>query len=60
MDSNRVYGIVLEAPPIAVQRFFMTVSNDLESSTLSRLLSPRDWLLADHFPERVKLLAMEL
>lgn len=49
-----------EAHPVAVQRFFLTVSPDLESDTLGRALSPRNWLLTGHSPEPVKLLAMEL
>jgi len=49
-----------EAHPVAVQRFFLTVSPDLESDTLGRTLSPRDWLLTGHSPEPVILLAREL
>ena len=49
-----------DAHPVAVQRFFLTVSEDLESPEMARPLSPREWLLAGHSPEPVKLLAMEL
>lgn len=49
-----------EAHPVAVQRFFLTASADLESDTLGRALSPRDWLLTGHSPEPVKLLARTL
>jgi hypothetical protein len=49
-----------EAHPVAVQRFFLTVSPDLESEALGRILSPRDWLLTGHSPQPVMLLAREL
>jgi hypothetical protein len=49
-----------DAHPVVVQRFFLTVSPDLESDTLGCALSPRDWLLTGHSPEPVKLLALEL
>lgn len=49
-----------EAHPVVVQRFFLTVSPDLESDTLGQTLSPRDWLLTGHSLEPVKLLAQEL
>lgn len=48
------------AHPLAVQRFFMTISPDLESELLGSILSPRDWLLTGHPPEPVILLAREL
>ena len=49
-----------EAHPVAVQRFFLTVSPDLESETLGWAVSPRDWLLTGHSPDPVILLAREL
>lgn len=48
------------AHPVAVQRFFLTASPDLESEALGQILSPRDWLLTGHSPEPVMLLAREL
>jgi len=48
------------AHPIAVQRFFLSINSDLESSELGCALSPRDWLLTGHAPEPVVLLAQEL
>ncbi len=49
-----------QAHPVAVQRFFLTVSPDLESDTLKQALSPRDWLLTGHSPKPILLLAREL
>lgn len=48
------------AHPVAVQRFFLTETTDLESDTLKRSVCPRDWLLTGHSPEAVVLLAAEL
>ena len=49
-----------DAHPVAVQRFFLTVSPDLESPTLGVPLSPRDWLATGHPPDQVVLLARDL
>lgn len=49
-----------EANPVAVQRFFLTPSPDLESDIVGTALSPRDWLLAGHNAEAVITLAREL
>ena len=49
-----------QAHPVAVQRFFLGVSADLDSETLGRPLSPRDWLLTGHAVEPVVILAREL
>jgi hypothetical protein len=49
-----------EAHPLAVQRFFLAASPDLESKLQGQALSPRDWLLTGHSPEPVALLAREL
>lgn len=49
-----------EARPVAVQRFFLTVSPDLESEVLNKTLSPRDWLLTGHASAPVVLLAREI
>ena len=49
-----------DAHPVIVQRFFFTISPDLEAEILDCDLSPRDWLLAGHDPQAVVLLAREL
>lgn len=49
-----------EAHPIAVQRFFLGLSGDLYADSLSRTLSPRDWLLTGHAVEAVVILAHDL
>lgn len=49
-----------KAHPVAVYRFFVTASPDLESDILNKALSPRDWLLTGHSPDPVILLAKEL
>ena len=49
-----------EAHPVAVQRFFLTVSPDLESPALGSALSPREWLVTGHAPEPVIDLARAL
>jgi hypothetical protein len=46
--------------PVAVQRFFLRVSPDLESDIHRQALSPRNWLLTGHSPDAVVLLAREL
>jgi len=48
------------AHPVVVQRFFLSVSPDLESDVVGCALSPRDWLLAGHGPDAVATLAHEL
>ena len=48
------------AHPVVVQRFFLSVSLDLESDLVGGALSPRDWLLAGHGAEAVVTLAHEL
>ena len=53
-------AISKDAHPVAVQRFFLTVSPDLESPTLGTPLSPRDWLATGHPVENVVLLAQAL
>jgi hypothetical protein len=52
--------INIDAHPVAVQRFFLTETADLESDSLMRALSPRDWLLTGHPAEAVALLARDL
>jgi hypothetical protein len=49
-----------EAHPIAVQRFFLTVSSDLYSEELQANLSPRDWLISGHNPDAVVRMAADL
>lgn len=49
-----------QAHPVAVQRFFLTESADLESETLKRTLSPREWLLTGHPVEAIVELIGEL
>ncbi len=46
--------------PLSIQRFFITISPDLESATLGAALSPRDWLLTGHSVNDVILLAESL
>ncbi len=53
-------AISKDAHPVAVQRFFLTVSPDLESETANGALCPRDWLRTGHAPEAVIMLAREL
>lgn len=53
-------ALSIEAHPIAVQRFFLGVSNDLYSDTLGHTLSPRDWLVTGHSVESLLVLAREL
>lgn len=48
------------AHPVAVQRFFLSPSLDLESNEIEGALSPRDWLLSGHSTEPVKLQIREL
>lgn len=49
-----------EAHPIAVQRFFLTVSADLYSEELDDNLSPRDWLITGHNLDPVLRMAADL
>ena len=49
-----------DAHPIAVQRFFLTVSTDLYSEELHTFLSPRDWLITGHSPAPVIRMAADL
>jgi hypothetical protein len=49
-----------EAHPMAIQRFFLTVSSDLYSEELQANLSPRDWLLTGHSPDAVVRMAADL
>ncbi|MCB1675779.1 MAG: hypothetical protein KDI01_05785 [Halioglobus sp.] len=49
-----------QAHPVAVQRWFVHEQADLESDTLARALSPRDWLLSGHPVEAVVALAREV
>lgn len=49
-----------EAHPIAVQRFFLTVSSDLFSAELQANLTPRDWLITGHSPDAVVRMAADL
>lgn len=49
-----------EAHPIAIQRFFLTVSADLSSEELHANLSPRDWLITGHNPDAVVRMAADL
>ena len=53
-------SISQNAHPVAVQRFFLSISPDLESSELGTTLSPRDWLMTGHSPDPVILIAQEL
>ncbi len=46
--------------PIAIQRFFLTPSEDLYSKELNTILSPRDWLITRYSPEPVILIAADL
>jgi len=46
--------------PIAIQRFFLTPSEDLYSKELKTILSPRDWLITKYPPEPVVLMAADL
>lgn len=48
------------AHPVAVQRFFLTTTGDLESPDSGQALSPREWLLNGLAPDSVALLACEL
>lgn len=45
--------------PVAVERFFLSVSPDLESELVDEPMSPRDWLLAGHPAEPIAVLASE-
>ena len=49
-----------DAPPIVVQRFFLTASVDLFSKDLAANLSTRDWLITGHNPELVIRMAADL
>ncbi|MFK5950195.1 MAG: hypothetical protein QM500_15630 [Methylococcales bacterium] len=53
-------SISKDVHPVSVQRFFLTISPDLESSMLETVLSPRDWLVTGHPPNEVLLLASAL
>jgi len=46
--------------PMAVQRFFVTTSEDLYSSELNAKLSPRDWLLSGHSPDPLQRMVADL
>jgi len=46
--------------PLVIQRFFTTVSADLESDKLGTVLTPRDWLITGHDVNEVMLLAESL
>lgn len=48
-----------DAHPMAVQRFFLTVSEDLYSKEMKAPLSPRDWLITRHPPEPVTLMVTD-
>lgn len=49
-----------QAHPVAVQRFFLMQTVDLESLEIGRALSPREWLASGHPPDPVVMLAREL
>lgn len=49
-----------DAHPVAVQRFFFSVHQDLESDELGVALSPRDWLMTGHDPQVVVTLARDI
>lgn len=53
-------AISIDAHPVAIQRFFLNVSPDLESPVLDTQMSPRDWLITGHAPGDVILLAQAL
>ena len=46
--------------PIAIQRFFLTPSEDLYAKEMKTMLSPRDWLIARYSPEPIVLMAADL
>jgi hypothetical protein len=49
-----------ELNPVTVYRWFVSPSDELYDEQTSRPLSPRDWLLAGHSPDRVVALAADL
>ncbi len=49
-----------EVHPILVERFFLSVNPDLESSLLNQCMSPREWLLTGHDPEWLRSIIVEL
>lgn len=49
-----------QAHPVGVQRFFLSVHQDLESGELGASLSPRDWLMKGHDPQVIAILARDL
>lgn len=58
-------GVVLKAidkevHPIVIERFFLAVNVDLESSLLEQCMSPREWLLTGHEPEQLRRIIAEL
>jgi hypothetical protein len=49
-----------QAHPVAVQRFFLTPSQDLEPKNLNQSLTPREWLISGYPSEAVVVLAQDL
>lgn len=49
-----------QAHPVAVQRFFLMPTVDLESPDTGQALSPHEWLIGGLSPDSVALLACEL
>lgn len=49
-----------DAHPVTVCRFMTSVNSDLESPTLLRSLTPREWLVTGHQPKSVLELARDL
>lgn len=48
------------AHPIAVERFFVTPTENLESELVDDAMCPRDWLLSGNPVEPVVMLAREV
>ncbi|MEH6355859.1 MAG: hypothetical protein V7760_07525 [Marinobacter sp.] len=46
--------------PVAVSRFMITDSSDLEATDLDLHLAPRDWLIAGYWPEPVVALIRDI